>query len=54
MGVPVHQREAWEDRLEKGCSRGAGLVVAEVPCGVLGRAKNGLKCQGEALRVLTV
>ena len=54
MGVPVQQREAWEDRLEKGCSRGAGLVVAEVPCGVLGRAKNGLKCQGEALRVLTV
>lgn len=54
MGVPVQQREAQEVRVEKGCSGGAGLVVAEVPCGVLGRAKEGLECQGEALRVLTV
>lgn len=52
--MPVQQREAWEVRVEKGCSGGAGLVVAEVPCGVLGRAKEGLECQGEALRVLTV
>ena len=52
--MPVHQREAQEVRVEKGCSRGAGLVAAEVPCGVLGRAKEGLECQGEALRVLTV
>lgn len=52
--MPVQQREAQEVRVEKGCSGGAGLVVAEVPYGVLGRAKEGLECQGEALRVLTV
>ena len=47
--MPVQQREAQEVRVEKGCSGGAGLVVAEVPYGVLGRAKEGLECQGEGI-----
>lgn len=47
-----------EGRAESSCC--VGLVVAEVPCGVsvgaggTGRVKEGLECQGEALRVLKV
>lgn len=56
MGGPVGQREAQPGRVKAERSQvsleGAGLVVAEVPRGVLRRearrVKEGPACQGEA------
>lgn len=53
LGVPVQQREAREGRVEGICFVGAGLVKAEVLCGVLGRRELGGSRKALNFRVRT-